>query len=101
MWSLWKCPKRTPVSIRCAPQAQPYFDGVAREVLRVEHRVLLVAPRLHAEFVSFFVVERSNELSDLHSDVFHRLLRRAESTARRKRGADLVKLLERRTMHDR
>lgn len=60
-------------------------------------RLLSYLPR--AEFVGFFAVERSDEFGDLLDDVLHGFLCRAESTARCERGADLIKLLERHTMH--
>ena len=53
------------------------------------------------ELMGRFIGERSDELGNLHNDVLDGLLRRAESTARRERRRDLVKLLERHTVHNR
>lgn len=57
--------------------------------------------RLHAEFVGLFLRNDSDELGNLHDDVFHGLFGRTESTTRRECRGDLVELLERHPVHDR
>ena len=71
-----------------------------RGVVEACHSALL-GGRLHAEFVGLFLRNDSDELGNLHDDVFHGLFGRTESTTRRECRSDLVKLLERHPVHDR
>lgn len=87
-----------PVSIGAGSSGCSWLSH--RDVVEACYSALL-GGRLRAEFVSFFLRNDSDELGNLHDDVFHGLFGRTEATTRCECRGDPVELLERHPVHDR